>query len=74
MPDYVHLLIDVSPKIGIWATVNKIKGYTSNILRKEFPELKSKLPTLWTHSKFISTVGSVTLETVKKYIEEQKNK
>jgi len=74
MPDYVHLLIDVSPKIGVWTTVNKIKGYTSNILRKEFPELKSKLPTLWTHSKFISTVGSVTLETVKKYIEEQKNK
>jgi len=74
MPDHVHLLIDVSPKIGVWTTVNKIKGYTSNILRKEFPELKSKLPTLWTHSKFISTVGSVTLETVKKYIEEQKNK
>ena len=74
MPDHVHLLIDVNPKIGVWTTVNKIKGYTSNILRKEFPELKSKLPTLWSHSKFISTVGSVTLETVKKYIEEQKNK
>jgi len=40
MPDYVHLLIDVSPKIGIWATVNKIKGYTSNILRKEIPRTK----------------------------------
>jgi putative transposase len=49
-----------------------IKGYTSNVLRKEFPELKSRLPTLWTQSKFISSVGSVTLEVVKQYIEEQR--
>jgi len=50
------------------------KGYTSKQLREEFPELKKKLPTLWTLSKFISSVGSVTLDVVKKYIEEQKNK
>jgi len=74
MKDHVHLLISVNPKIGIYTIVSKIKGYTSKILRGEFPELKSKLPTLWTHSKFISTVGSVSLKTVKKYIEEQKNK
>ncbi|MGC8692397.1 MAG: IS200/IS605 family transposase, partial [Thermoplasmata archaeon] len=49
-----------------------IKGYTTHLLRKEFPELKRKLPTLWTHSKFISSVGAVTFEVVKKYIEEQK--
>jgi len=49
-----------------------IKGYTSHELRKEFPSLKSRLPTLWTHSKFISSVGSVTLDVVKKYIEGQK--
>jgi putative transposase len=41
-------------------------------LREEFPTLKSRLPTLWTRSKFISSVGSVSLEVVKKYIEEQK--
>ena len=74
MKDHVHLLISVNPKIGIYTIVSKIKGYTSKVLRGEFPELKSKLPTLWTHSKFISTVGSVSLKTVKKYIEEQKNK
>ena len=38
------------------------------ILRKEFPELKSKLPTLWTRSRFISTVGSVSLDAIKKDI------
>ncbi|NMG82737.1 MAG: IS200/IS605 family transposase [Methanosarcinales archaeon] len=72
MPDHVHLLLDVNPKKGVVTIVNMIKGYTSNRLRKEYPTLKSRLPTLWTHSKFISSVGSVTLEVVKKYIEEQK--
>jgi len=74
MSDHVHLLLDVNPHIGIYKVVSSIKGYTSNILRNEFIELTKKLPTLWTRSKFISTVGSVSLEIVKKYIENQKNK
>jgi putative transposase len=72
MPDHVHLLLDIDPKKGVVTVVNMIKGYTSHELRKEFPSLKSRLPTLWTHSKFISSVGSVTLDVVKKYIEGQK--
>ena len=74
MPDHIHLLIDVNPKTGIYKTICKIKGYTSNILRSEFKQLRSRLPTLWTRSKFISTVGSVSLDVVKRYIEEQKSK
>lgn len=73
MPDHVHLLIDADPKIGVFRIVNKIKGYTSNVLRKEYPQLRKRLPTLWTHSKFISSVGAVTIEIVKQYIENQKN-
>lgn len=42
-------------------------------MRIEFPRLKRKLPTLWTNSYFVSTVGGATLETVKQYIEDQKN-
>ncbi len=72
MPDHVHLLISTNPKIGIYTIVSKIKGYTSNTLRKEFKEIKSKLPTMWSSSKFISSVGSVTLEVVKRYIEDQR--
>ena len=72
MPNHVHLLLDVNPKVGIFTTVNIIKGYTSHELRNEFPSLKKRLPTLWTQSKFISSVGAVTLEVVKKYIENQK--
>ena len=73
MLDHVHLILSVNPKEGIYKVVSKIKGYTSHELRNEFPELKSKLPTLWTHSRFISSVGSVTLAVVKQYIEDQKN-
>jgi putative transposase len=52
--------------------VGKIKGYTARALREEFPWLKSRLPSLWTRSKFISSVGAVTLQVVKQYIADQK--
>ncbi len=72
MPDHVHLLLDINPRIGLYSVISKIKGYTSHQLREEFPELKTKLPCLWTNSNFISTCGSVSLEVVKQYIEDQK--
>lgn len=72
MPDHVHLLIDCNPRFGIMECVKALKRQSSHILRKEFPELNSKLPTLWTRGCFVSTVGSVSLEAVKRYIENQK--
>ena len=72
MPDHVHMLLDIDPTIGVNVVIARIKGKTAHILNREFPELTRKLPTLWTRSKFIATVGSVSLEVVKKYIEEQK--
>ena len=74
MPDHVHLLLDVDPTIGINVIVSRIKGKTANVLNREFPELQKKLPTLWTRSKFIATVGAVSLDVVKQYIEAQKGK
>ena len=73
MEDHVHLLLECNPRFGVMKCIHKLKGASSNLMFKEFPSLKSKLPTLWTRSAFISTVGSVSLEIVKKYIEEQKN-
>ena len=72
LPDHVHLLIEVNPQYGINKAVRHIKGYTSHALRTEFPKLKSRLPTLWTNSYFVSTVGGAPLEEIKKYIENQK--
>ena len=73
MLDHVHLLLDIDPRIGVHPIVGKIKGYTSHTLRSEIHLLRKRLPTLWTRSKFISSVGAVTLEVVQKYIEAQKN-
>ena len=73
MSDHVHMIISCDPSFGIMTVVHKLKRVTSNTLRKEFLNLK-KMPTLWTRSCFISSVGSVSLEVVKKYIENQKGK
>lgn len=72
MPDHVHLLIKCDPQFGIYKVMKHLKGYTSRILRFEFPHLKKRLPTLWTNSYFVTTVGAVSLDVVKKYIEDQK--
>jgi len=74
MEDHVHILISNSPKVSIYETVTKIKGFSSRKMREIFPSLTKKLPCLWTRARFISSVGSVSLETVKKYIENQKGK
>lgn len=73
MPDHVHLLIEIDPDTTPSSVIGRIKGYTAGMIRKEFPSVRSRIPSLWTRSKFISSVGSVSLETVKRYIEEQKN-
>ena len=73
MPDHVHLLVTVDPQFGIHRLVKQIKGRSSRVLRAEFPALKSRLPTLWTNSYFVATVGGATLEVVKRYVENQKN-
>ena len=72
MPDHVHLLMEVDPQFGIHKAVKQIKGYSSKVLRSEFPWLRSRLPTLWSNSYFVSTVGDVSLSAIKQYIENQK--
>ena len=72
MPDHVHLIIEVDPQFGINKAVRSIKGYSSHILRKEFKTLTTRLPTLWTNSYFVSTVGGAPLEVIKQYVANQK--
>lgn len=74
MPDHVHLLIKCDPQFGIHRIVKHLKGFTSRILRQEFKQLTSRLPSLWTNSYFVATVGSVSLDVVKEYIETQKER
>jgi putative transposase len=73
MPDHVHLLVTVDPQYGIHRLVKQIKGRSSRLLREEFPHLRRRLPTLWTNSYFVATVGDTTLEVAKQYVENQRN-
>ncbi|MGR4830097.1 IS200/IS605 family transposase [Bifidobacterium adolescentis] len=73
MPDHVHLLVDCDPQYGINRLVRLIKGRTSRYLRAEFPSLKRRLPSLWTNSYFVATVGGAPLAIVKQYVQNQRN-
>jgi putative transposase len=74
MPDHVHLFVKSTPNIAPQNLVQIFKGYSSRILREEFTHLKSRIPSLWTRSYFCESVGCISEETIKKYIESQKNK
>ncbi|WP_270839702.1 IS200/IS605 family transposase [Peptacetobacter hiranonis] len=69
--DHVHLLISCDPQFGIHRVVKGLKGFSARVLRENFPHLKSTMPSMWTNSYFCATVGSISLETVKEYIENQ---
>ena len=72
MPDHVHLLVEVDPQYGIHRLIKRIKGASSRILRAEFSALRTRVPTLWTNSYFVATVGGAPLAVIKQYIENQK--
>lgn len=72
MPNHVHLFLNCPPTMAPYQLMFRIKGRTSRILRQEYPHLK-RMPAMWTRSYFVSTAGNVSAETVRKYIENQKN-
>ena len=73
VPDHVHLLREVDPQYGIHRLVRQMKGCSSRLLGQEFPTLRSRLPTLWTNSYFVSSFGSAPLAVIEQYIENQKH-
>ena len=72
MPDHVHILCEVDPQLGVHKLVKRVKGRSSRLLRQAFPNLKSRLPTLWTHAYFVASVGGAPLAMIKQYIENQR--
>ena len=73
MPDHVHLLVECDPQYGVHRLVKQIKGRSSRVLRQEFDSLRSRLPTLWTNSYFVATVGGAPLGIIKQYVANQRN-
>jgi len=74
MPDHIHIFIKVDPTDSPHKVVQQLKGYTSRMLRMEFPNLKTRMPTLWTRSYYCESVGHISEKTIEKYILDQKNK
>jgi putative transposase len=71
MPDHVHVFVEDDPTFAPRHLAAQFKGFTSHALRQEFPHLRSRLPTLWSRSYFIATVGYVTEAAIKRYIATQ---
>ncbi len=71
MPDRVHLFVKTTPKDSPAFVANQFKGTTSRALRQEFPHLRTRLPTLWSRSYFVASVGAVSAATVQRYIDTQ---
>jgi putative transposase len=63
----------IDPQYRIHRLVKQIKGRNSRLLRREPRTLRSRLPTLWTNSYLVATVGGATLEVVKRHVENQRN-
>jgi len=72
MPDHVHLFIESDPTEAPQRLANQFKGFTSRWLRQKFPELRSRLPSMWSRSYYVGTIGHVSEDAVKRYIEMQK--
>jgi len=72
-PDHVHLVVEVDPQYGIHRFIRQVKGQTSRLLRQEYPWLRSRIPTLWTNSYFVATIGSEPQAQIEQYIELQKH-
>ena len=72
MPDHVHLFVESDPMLAFSHLAAQFKGFTSRVLREEFASLVSRLPTLWSRSYYVGSVGHVSEKTVRDYIENQK--
>lgn len=72
MPDHIHLFVKSTPVNAPHYIVQQLKGYSSRILRQEFKTIRTRLPSLWTRSYYVETIGHISEKTIKRYVEEQK--
>ena len=70
----MHIIIQTNPRDSVAEIAQKLKGGTSRVIRKEFPELEEFLwgDSFWADGYFAETVGNVDEEVVKRYIRDQR--
>lgn len=71
--DHVHILFKAKPSTDLVKTVNTLKGVTARLIRREYPRLKELLwgDSFWSDSYFLASTGQVSLDVLKKYVEEE---
>lgn len=73
MPDHIHIFLRGTPTLPVHLIVKNLKAVSARTLRSEFPHLKRKMNSMWTRSYYCETIGSISEQTIQKYIENQKN-
>ena len=66
--DHVHVFVSAIPKISISYIAKMMKGISGRLLLKEFPEISKEL---WNHSYYVETIGSISEEAIRQYIQNQ---
>lgn len=71
--DHIHCFVSAPPKLSITYIVKMMKGISGRKLFELHPDLKTKLwkGELWNHSYYVETIGSVSEENIRRYIEKQ---
>ena len=71
--DHIHVFVSAIPKISISYIAKMMKGISERLLLKEFPEISKELwnGELWNSSYYVETIGSVSEEAIRKYIQNQ---
>ena len=69
--DHVHILVSSPPELAPSEIMRRIKGRTASKLFEEFPHLKKKYwgRHFWARGYFCATVGDMTEEMIKNYLE-----
>ena len=71
--DHVHVIIQIKPSDSVAEVVQTLKGGTSRVIRKEYPELEEFLwgDSFWADGYFVESVGKIDEEVIRKYVREQ---
>ena len=71
--DHLHMLVQIYPKESLSRVIQILKGGSSRIIRKEFPELEEFLwgNSFWGDGYFAETVGKVDEQKIREYIRNQ---
>ena len=71
--DHVHCFISAPPKLSVTDIVKYLKGISGRKLYYYHPEIKEKLwkGQLWNHSYYVETIGSISEDAIRKYIQKQ---